>query len=32
MNDDQKSGLGRKMETALTWAAILYLLAWLGVR
>ena len=29
MNDDKKSGFGRKVEAVLTWAAILYLLAWL---
>lgn len=28
MDHDKKSGFGEKVETALTWAAILYLLAW----
>jgi len=29
MNDDKNPGCGRKVETILTWAAMLYLLAWL---
>jgi hypothetical protein len=29
MNSGKKPGFGKKLETALTWAAILYLLAWL---